>query len=307
MKIPSTRPWRPLLAEIFVSPSEPRLRAGWRLTLQVILQSVLMAAAGVALVVALPSVMTGTLSSFAETELMASQIAELAAVTASIYLVRRILDRRSFPSLGLQLERMALVDFVLGIAITFLMMGLIFSLEWLLGWLEPTGFAWQFQSWSEVLGEVGLFLIVCLMVGWNEELMSRGYHLQTIASGTTLTLGWIISSTAFGLLHLANPHANLVAVIGILLAGLFLGYAYIRTGRLWLSIGLHTGWNFFEGVVFGFPVSGLPFYRLMRTSITGPETWTGGAFGPEAGLVLIPSLALGTALIFLYSKHRGRA
>ena len=104
-----------------------------------------------------------------------------------------------------------------------------------------------------------------------------------------------------------NPGASWVSTLGILLAGLFLALPYLLTRQLWLSIGLHIGWNFFEGVVFGFPVSGLPFYRLMRTSITGPETWTGGAFGPEAGLVLIPSLALGAALIFLYSKHRGQA
>jgi hypothetical protein len=103
-------------------------------------------------------------------------------------------------------------------------------------------------------------------------------------------------------LHLGNPNATWVSAAGIFLAGLFLAYGYLTTKQLWLPIGLHIGWNFFEGVVFGFPVSGLDIYRLMRTTISGPDLWTGGAFGPEAGLVLLPGLLLGAALIFAYSR-----
>ena len=77
-----------------------------------------------------------------------------------------------------------------------------------------------------------------------------------------------------------------------------------RTKQLWLSIGLHIGWNFFEGVVFGFPVSGLDIYPLLRIKVTGPELWTGGAFGPEAGLIVLPSLIVGAVLIYLFSKNR---
>ena len=133
--------------------------------------------------------------------------------------------------------------------------------------------------------------------------MSRGYHLQTIASGFNLLWGLIISSAIFGALHLANPHATWISAAGILFAGLFLGYAYIRTKQLWLPIGLHIGWNFFEGVIFGFPVSGLDdIYHLIRIHVFGPEFWTGGAFGPEAGLILLPALALGFCLVYLFTR-----
>jgi uncharacterized protein len=60
----------------------------------------------------------------------------------------------------------------------------------------------------------------------------------------------------------------------------------------------------FEGVVFGFPVSGLDIYALTRIQVHGPELWTGGAFGPEAGLIVLPSLLVGALLIYLYSKIR---
>jgi len=154
-----------------------------------------------------------------------------------------------------------------------------------------------------VTSVLGTF-VAFVFVGWNEELLSRGYHLQTIASGINLFWGVIISSAVFGLLHLGNPNATWVSAAGIFFAGLYLAYGYIRTKQLWLSIGLHIGWNFFEGVVFGFPVSGLDIYPLLRIKVHGPELWTGGAFGPEAGLIVLPSLILGALLIYLYTAKR---
>ena len=90
--------------------------------------------------------------------------------------------------------------------------------------------------------------------------------------------------------------------MGIVLAGLFLALPYLLTRQLWLSIGLHIGWNFFEGVVFGFPVSGTDSFHLLRHTVSGPVLWTGGAFGPEAGLLVIPALIFGSLLVFAYTR-----
>jgi membrane protease YdiL (CAAX protease family) len=128
--------------------------------------------------------------------------------------------------------------------------------------------------------------------------------VQTIASGFNLFWGVIISSAVFGLLHFGNPGANWVSTIGIFFAGIFLAYGYVRTKQLWLSMGLHIGWNFFEGVVFGFPVSGLDIYALTRIKVTGPAIWTGGEFGPEAGLIVLPALIVGAILTYFYTANR---
>jgi hypothetical protein len=295
---------RSLLATVFLSPSERRLRAGWRLLLQVILQILLTGCLGALLLLGSGSAIAAPLSA---PVLAIGQISELLAITASIVIARRFLDRRSFVGLGLQLGGLAVRDFLAGMAITFLMMGWIFTIEVVLGWLQISQFAWQIERPNVVLGGIGLFLAICVIVGWNEELMSRGYHLQTLASGVNVSFGWIASSLVFGALHFANPHSSWTAVIGIVFAGLFLGYGYLRTGQLWLSMGLHTGWNFFEGVVFGFPVSGMPFYQLIRTQAGGPQLWTGGAFGPEAGIIVLPAIAFGAVLVYLYSRGRARA
>jgi len=287
---------RSILARIFMSPDQPRLRAGWRL----LLHTVLLFVFGIII-----SIVAG-FSGFMDESLTSiwNQILNFLVVTGSVYVARRWLDKLSFESLGLKLNIQTLFDILAGIGITFLQMGFIYILMLGLGWLTFEGFAWEFDPINVVITSVLTTFVVFIFVGWNEELLSRGYHLQTIASGTNLFWGVVISSAVFGLLHLGNPNATWVSAAGIFFAGVFLAYGYIRTKQLWLPIGLHIGWNFFEGVVFGFPVSGLDIYALTRIQVHGPELWTGGAFGPEAGLIVLPSLLVGAGLIYLYTKNR---
>ena len=291
-----TAPSRNFLQKVFISPDEPRLRAGWRLLLQTLLLFVL------GIIVSIIGRILGI--SIDPENLIAGQILNLVLITGSVYIARRWLDKRSFESLGLRLDIQTLYDILAGIGITFVQMGFIYIVMLGLGWLTFEGFAWEFDPINTVITSTLTFLLVFIFVGWNEELMSRGYHLQTIASGLNLFWGVVISSAVFGILHLGNPNATWVSAAGIFFAGIYLAYGYIRTKQLWLPIGLHIGWNFFEGVVFGFPVSGLDIYALLRIKVSGPVLWTGGAFGPEAGLIVLPSLIVGGALIYWFTRNR---
>jgi hypothetical protein len=169
------------------------------------------------------------------------------------------------------------------------------------GWLTFEGFAWQSVSNQQTLLATVIMALIFIIVGWQEELLFRGYLLQNTSEGLNLFWGILLSSLVFSLGHLSNPNMGLMPVTGLFLAGLFLAFAYSRTRQLWLPIGLHIGWNFFESTVLGFPVSGLNLFRLIEQSISGPDWLTGGAFGPEAGLVLLPALALGTILVYYYT------
>ncbi len=289
---------RNFLASIFISPHEARLRAGWRLLLQTLLIGVInFILGGIIGILGIPE-LSGKWG------LLFRQIQELIRYASSIYIARLWLDRRSFESLGVKVGRQAWFDVLAGIGIVFVQMGFVYSVLSSLGWLTFESFAWEFDPPGTVLMNTLLFLGIFMLVGWNEELLSRGYHLQTIASGLNLFWAVIISSAFFGLLHLDNPNATWVSTAGIFFAGVYQSYAYIRTRQLWLPIGLHIGWNFFEGVVFGFPVSGLDIYALSRIQVTGPVLWTGGAFGPEAGLILLPSLIVGSVLIYWFTRNR---
>jgi len=288
-------PKRGFFATVFISPDEPRLRAGWRLLIQTILYLVL---GIVAFIISSSLGLGGSVASILD------QIISLFVVTLSVYIARRWLDKKSFESLGLKLTQQTWIDILAGVGITFVQMGFIYVAMLGLGWLTFSGFAWQFDPINVVITNVVTFLVVFIFVGWNEELLSRGYHLQTIASGFNLFWGVIISSAVFGLLHLGNPNATWISAAGIFFAGIYLAFGYTRTKQLWLPIGLHIGWNFFEVVGFGFPVSGLDIYPILRIDVTGPVLWTGGAFGPEAGLIVLPSLIVGGILIYIYTKNR---
>ena len=283
---------------IFISPDKPRLRAGWRLLIQTLLIFVIGIGLGMLMFVLPLPLPVAQLAS----NMLANQIFQLFAFTGSIYLARRLLDRRSFVSLGLRWDRAAIRDIFVGIGIAAAMMALIFAIHWAVGWLTFESFTWQSREGGFVLQQTLLALLIFILVGWNEELLSRGYHLQTLASGLNRFWGALLSSAVFAVLHLANPNATWNGTVGILLAGLFLAYGYLRAEQLWLPIGLHIGWNLFEGVVFGFPVSGLNTFSLIQIDVAGPTILTGGAFGPEAGLVLLPGLLLGTGLIWLYTR-----
>jgi membrane protease YdiL (CAAX protease family) len=295
------------LNQIFLSPDESRLRAGWRLITQSTALLVLGIGISVPLVLLLVILDPSFVSSIPQIRpevLLIASLGETFAITLSVFLARQFLDKQPIESLGLKLNLQALVDLLAGTGIALLQMGGIFILMLGFGWLTFTGFAWEFDPLDLVVKNTLLFFLIFVLVAWNEELLSRGYHLQTIASGFNLFWGVFISSAVFGLLHLGNPNATWVSAAGIFFAGIFLAYGYIRTRQLWLPIGLHLGWNFFEGVVFGFPVSGMDIYALTRIEVTGPELWTGGAFGPEAGLIVLPSLLIGAGLIYLFTRSR---
>lgn len=299
-------PNRNLISQVFLSPDGSRLRAGWRLLIQTIVAFFIFACFGIPLFIVYFFFDPESAFSVQLTPelLLLSVVAETFAFTISIFMARRFLDKQPIESLGLKVDRQALLDVVAGIGITFVQMGFIYAVMHSLGWIIFDGFAWEVDSFSRVITGTLTFFVIFVLIGWNEELLSRGYHLPTLASGLNLFWGVVISSLIFGLLHAGNPGSTWFAITGITLAGFFFAYAYLRTKQLWLPIGLHLGWNFSEGVVFGFPVSGLDIYPLTRIEVIGPEQWTGGEFGPEAGLIVLPSLIVGGVLIWWFTRKR---
>lgn len=234
------------------------------------------------------------------------------SVAVSVWFAGRFLDHRKFRGFGFSLSRNWWGDFAFGLGLGTLLMTAIFITEWTAGWIQiqavPNG------GWFD-LPALGISLATFIVVGFYEELLSRGYLIKNLSEGlaalpggprSAILIAALISSVFFGFLHAANPNSTIWSSLNIGLAGLFLAAGYLLTGQLAIPIGIHISWNFFQGSVFGFPVSGAAFNRfsIIKINQLGPDLWTGGKFGPEGGLLGIFAVLLGTALIVLWIRHR---
>jgi len=152
---------RSVLANIFLAPDEPRLRAGWRL----LIQTIMFLLFGV--IIFIVASLLGLDSGNAPATLIFQQVLSLIAVTGSVYIARRWLDKRSFESLGLKWNQQALVDVLAGIGIAFIQMGFIYILMLGLNWLTFEGFAWEFDPLNEVILGVLIFFVIFIFVGWE--------------------------------------------------------------------------------------------------------------------------------------------
>jgi membrane protease YdiL (CAAX protease family) len=188
-----------------------------------------------------------------------------------------VFERRALTELAL---RPALGEFAVGAAIGFGLFAATIACLWISGYYRVEGFG-RIPSAMVLMG-------MGLVPGFIEEIITRGivFRITEESLGTWVAL--LISALLFGGLHLLNPGASWLAAICIALeAGILLAAAYVITRRLWVSIGMHFAWNFTQGGVFGVPVSGVKVNGMLRSTLTGPELFSGGAFGAEASIFAV--------------------
>jgi membrane protease YdiL (CAAX protease family) len=145
-------------------------------------------------------------------------------------------------------------------------------------------------------------LVVFVFAAAAEEMLFRGYPLQTLARSHLAWLGVFLTSVPFAAVHLRNP--NVVpgfTFINTALAGIWLAVAYLRTRSLWLPLGLHWSWNWVQASLLGLPVSGIERISpapLLKAMNLGPDWLTGGAYGIEGGAACTVALLISTVVIW---------
>ena len=150
------------------------------------------------------------------------------------------------------------------------------------------------------------FLILFILVGVFEEMFFRGYVMATMASrGNKKWMIYVFSALFFSIVHMTNPNVSVLGLINIALVGFLFAYMFDVTNSLWLPIGYHITWNYFQGNVFGFAVSGTTPHGIYNVDITsGNELLTGGSFGLEGGILATLLIVLGFLATRYYSKKR---
>ncbi len=238
-----------------------------------------------------------------------------AIALGTLWLGGRYLDHRKFKDYGFNFSRRWKLDFIFGIILGALLFCTVFLFEKAMGWIKIVDY---FQNQRE--GYIGMPFVIPLIMGlifyiivsFHEEILFRAYQITNLSEGLNkkksmakkaLIGAYILSSIIFALFHSGNPNITYVGLINLVLLGLFLGLPYVLSGELAMPIAIHISWNFSQGLIFGFPVSGvLNNLSIIAIEQGGPQIWTGGAFGPEGGLIGSITLVMGCAFVLLWFK-----
>jgi membrane protease YdiL (CAAX protease family) len=226
------------------------------------------------------------------------QICGTGGVLLVVFIFTRYLDRVNIKSLGFQLKGYGNHIFQ-GIVVGAVMMLLGFVILLILNEISVTSV--EFDIYKLLAGIV-LFSFVAL----GEELLMRGYILNNLLQSMNKYIALVLSSLIFSTLHMLNPNLDLMSFISILLSGLLLGIAYIYTKNLWFPIALHFSWNFFQGTVFGFNVSGVSTYSVISQHPVGNNMLNGGEFGFEGSILSLIFIAVTTLLIWWSARKNAK-
>lgn len=316
----------------FWNSKEHRMRALWRLVAQFLLLLVPVAAVFLCPLLAVILI-------FGWNEVMACIMGLLSLPIAlfSVLLAGRLLDRRPFADFGFHFSRRWWIDFAFGLALGAVLVVGIFLVERDSGWIRYTEIVlspWEPVTHALVIG-LTIFLF-SLINGVQVQLVSRGYQMRNLAEGlnlpfmgprAALLLAYIGSSFIFllPLSHYLLPRYGFfneaaLFTINLIINSLFLGLGYLLTGELAIPIGLHAGWTFSEGLLFG---QGTTMFELLefgremsivetfvRVYEVGPALWTGRLWtgsrylGLEASLLGLPAAVIGSLLIVLWVRWR---
>ena len=218
----------------------------------------------------------------------------------AIFLILKWIDRQQLTDLGFTSPRGHFRDLGFGLMLGAVSMSLIFL--GLAGTGQIVVIHNRFLN-HHLPGSLLSGLLLFILVGLREEIFSRGYCLSVFRSMGRL-LAVLLSSLIFALLHLPTPHFNSVSFVNILLVGILFSVMAIQTGNLWMPIGYHITWNYFQGNIYGFPVSGQAFVGLYTIQIRHHNLLTGGLYGPEGGVLTTVVLMLGLVVVWLMTASR---
>jgi membrane protease YdiL (CAAX protease family) len=302
-----------LAKKVFIN-DEAELRCGWRIVVFVIcfiLASIITAGVIATINQLIPSLPLAVepsdpqeyLSDRELIYLISSRAANLIAVVAATAVCAPLLEHRSFGSVGFKLHQGWWRDFLLGGAIGGSAISLAVGIARLGSAVsfEPATHHGAPIARRSMLLAAAVAALFFLVAAAFEELLFRGFAFQALVHNVGPSAALALSSALFGAAHVTNPNATASSTINTMLAGLWLGGAYLATKSLWLVTTLHFSWNFVMAFAFGLPVSGwiaFDHLALVQGKSGSPEWLSGGSYGPEGGLAATIVLVLATMFVW---------
>lgn len=211
-----------------------------------------------------------------------------------------LFEKRSLWTIGM-VRKGALRSYLRGVVVGLFMLSASVGISAALGYIAFESGDPQKQGIA-ALGGVLLLFLGWMVQGAGEEVLTRGWLLPLIGSRYNTVAGIIISSLLFALLHLANSNISYIAILNLFLFGFFACLYALYEEGLWGVFSIHSVWNWAQGNLFGFEVSGTEAgVTLLNLMEVGPDTITGGPFGPEGGLAVTVVLLVSCLLVWMAS------
>lgn len=202
------------------------------------------------------------------------------------WLLAKFIEKRSLSELGWRKSP----GLLRGLLAALLLFALVTAELWAAGAYTVSGVG-DAPLWT-------LFLLTAVAPGITEEIISRGILFRLTEEGLGTWIALAVSALFFGFAHVFNPGATMWSSAAISIeAGLLFGLLYHVTRSLWWCIGLHAGWNFVQGAVFGIPVSGIEVDGLFDSRLQGPDWLDGGGFGAEASVLTVLTCGIASLLL----------
>lgn len=217
----------------------------------------------------------------------------------------RVIEQRPLRTTGLERPGW-LFKYVRGLVVGLILFSSAIGVMALFGWVALEVAPRNVFRWSAIAGALLVF-IGWMVQGGAEEILTRGFLLPIVSVRWGVPLGILTSSTLFALLHSFNPHLNPIALLNLFLFGVFTALYALQEGGIWGVFAIHSIWNWAQGNVYGFEVSGQTFDSSVVVNLmeTGPDWLTGGSFGPEGGVVVTLVLLLGLLYTIYGAAQRG--
>jgi membrane protease YdiL (CAAX protease family) len=213
----------------------------------------------------------------------------------AIFIFRKFVDRQSFVSLGFTLTNHK-ADLMKGLVWGAALISVGFFALYIFDFLSIVETDFGAIQWLS-------YLAFFAIVAFNEEILVRGYILTNLMASMNKYWALIVSALLFSVMHLTNDNTSLISTINLFLAGIMLGIYTIHKRNLWFPIAMHFTWNFFQGPLLGFEVSGTKMDSVISQQVSGNSLITGGAFGFEGSLLLTVMMIASTAYIHFTYKN----
>jgi hypothetical protein len=150
-----------------------------------------------------------------------------------------------------------------------------------------------------------LFYLFLFIVGAiSEEILSRGYVFSNLFANINGFMAILISSLIFALMHILNNSITILGFINLILAGILFTLLYLFKMNLSVPIGIHLSWNFLQGPILGFSVSGFPTESVFKIEAVNGIAFPFQDFGLEGSYYL--TIIIIPFIIYFFYKNMGK-